>query len=303
MSSADFTRAREMVDEHKIEYGVLRPPLRHDVNRGVILDENNAELNFDKLGVCYLHEHIKTIPYADFSDMYYTNDLGRICTAVNAQIKQPLVTAKYDGKIVGVMTEYHPVPHAVILNTVDNYELVNMFTSPYINRQVFGFNLALESTSIDDTTGRPSVVVSLRIVNGHSGHVAFKLSPYVSVSNFEWVGSQQQFRSRHFASTDVGAIYDRIRLNLGAVRSMAILSTLSEMTSSFAVSVIHTHFAERKLQMTRNQLQILAFVESDPTVSTGLDIMTNIGVFSGDKGQGAAVNGLLKPLLDRVFNK
>ena len=123
-----------------------------------------------------------------------------------------MVAALYEGAIVGLMSNYVPVPHKELLDMIKDAGLADRII--HWNLSVTGLRVDISLRSAVEET-RNKLIAALSIDNGHSGHYALRYRAAVRVDDFEWrlplSGKRRHLSKVHLAVANFSASLDQVQ--------------------------------------------------------------------------------------------
>ena len=255
-----------------------------DQDRPIFHFANDVDFPMLEIGAGYLHERFKATPYSAFTKLFRDAKFEFMST-YTTQSADVMVAALYEGAIVGLMSNYVPVPHKELLDMIKDAGLADRII--HWNLSVTGLRVDISLRSAVEET-RNKLIAALSIDNGHSGHYALRYRAAVRVDDFEWrlplSGKRRHLSKVHLAVANFSASLDQ-------VQDLRIEDKLKAMTmgevDAILVGVVTTVRQERLVIQVR-----------DTKPANASEFVASMGVYASTLGYSSAVHGLLNPILD-----
>lgn len=281
---------REATDKAKIGIAVVQFPMTFTGKDGdlpVFKFGNGVNLPLTELGAGYISERFRQNTYAActrlFRDEKY-DELAALTGTQYVETSKKFIAAYYQGAIVGLMSNYRPVPHSELLDKVQDAGLADILYSWRLDQQELRLYLSLRSKKSWGS------LVHFRISNGHSGHSALKYYATVKVDNYEW-GMPLTIKRRHLSRVNLA-----VESITGALEEIQALK-IEDRLSHTSMKVVRDFFTGR--EMTVRQEGLLLQIYDTKPAHAG-EFVASMGVYASTVGYSSAVHGLLNPLIDSI---
>lgn len=249
---------------------------------------NGVQFPMRELGAGYLHERFKHVPYADLTRMLRNRRYDELA-AITAQSTLKLVAALYHGAIVGLMSHYVPVPHARLLDIVESANLGDDIRRWHLTETGLRLDIMVRAAGVQPE-GSGKLLTALSISNGHSGHYALRYRLVVRVDDYEW-SIPLTTRRRHLSK--VGIALDQIKIAAKDVEDIRMEDRLRATPIDEVKNIIGT--ISTTVRQERLVMQVL---DTNPT--NAAEFIASMGVYASTVGYGAAVRGLIDPILNKI---
>lgn len=301
-SNAKFNDLRKQVGDVKISHVAVKLPIKH-LGKGEFEFADGTRTRMTIIGAGYWHERIKDVPYRWWTSAARDSQWGKIADKINANAaiftKDKYIVAMVDGKMVGIMANYQAVDHAALLDQLQGLGLDKDLAWGELDETKL--TAVVRVDGVGDDVASPDLLVGLKVVNGHSGHVALRFFVYAQVGAYEFMQALGEGatggRARHL--TTVGKVVSNLELAAKAAAELKLIDRLSAISVGMARATIASNFAPNGPQkLTLRQERMLAEVDDDKSIATALDLVVRLGQFSSTRGYGAAVSGLVDPVIE-----
>lgn len=286
------------VSEINLRYEVVSFPIKH-VGGGEFQHSTTSLggtfFKFTVDGAGYLSERNTEFKYAQFTALVREerwDELELLANKAILPIKgagKGLIFALVDDAVVGILRHYNVVKHEDLIQAVADAHLQHDVIAFALTQQFMSFDI-LSSVVGDEYE---SFSVALRILNGHSGHVALRYQLLVKSKGFEYT-KPLYGRSRHLSK-----VQDTVKVLSEALDQVAdekLDVRLRNMSDLALVSLIRT-LVPTTTARQEGLLQLLDHSECE----TGLDVVILLGQYASTRGYASAVDRMLTPVIDHLL--
>lgn len=250
---------------------------------------NGVEYQVAELGAGYLSERFKQNKYAACTKLYRDELFADLAGLTSQADDQTYQAAFYDDAIVGIMSNYNPVPHVELLDLVESSGLADQIA--WWNLHPTGLEIGIRINAVATKSG---LMAALRIENGHSGHYALKYGATVRVNDYEWTAPLGGKR-RHLSKVQLAV--SQLTAAMEQVSDMKMEDRLKVMTISEALAII----VKEVDQTVRQERLLMTVMDTKPTNAS--ELVATLGVYASTVGYSAAVHGLLDPVLEAAAGR
>jgi hypothetical protein len=222
-------------------------------------------------------------------------------------IKKPIVALVYDGEIVGIVYDrYDFMSNDRVVEQVEYNGLDNNLHHWLLDEEKLDLHFRVDGTD--------GFITAIRVRNGHAGYHSFNYRVLVSSKDFEYIVPK-----KHFGKFDSEKNYQEVsQRNRHLSR---VEETFAEMKSLFEQAG-ELNLIERLKEIDCNRLRVmLDRLVEEPTerqdeilgwatkfaakgaIKNGLDLVNHVSGYMANRGYKSAVNGLLTPLFNELFEK
>jgi hypothetical protein len=287
-----FTQLQNDVKNTPIEHPTVTLPIKH-LGRGNFEFANGVKCRMTVEGAGYFSERIRTVPYAWWTNAARNSYWDQIEKKINANLdkftRDKYVAAIFDGKLVGIMANYNPIPHAKLLEAIKSAKLDSEVR--YGDLSETEMNVVIDIKTLNDVEGDEALLVGLRITNGHSGHSALRYNLYLRSGGYDWSdGSFMSGRARHLSKVD--ALVGEMKTSFDLATEVKLVDRLRAVSASMVWSTLDAALPKK----TMRQERMIANLQSMSDVQTALDIVMTLGRQAGVRGNLSAVAGIVDPI-------
>jgi len=283
---------RDQVNKSKIGVAIVQFPMtfigkEEGTDLPIFKFGNGVNLPMTELGAGYISERFRQNTYAVCTRLFRDEKFEELAALTGSQYNpesKKYVAAFFNGAIVGIMSNYRPVPHGELLDKIQNAGLEDILSGWYLNQQELRVYLRLASTKSSGS------LVYFRISNGHSGHSALKYYATIKVDNYEW-GMPLTIRRRHLSRVNLAM--ESIKGALAEIQSLKIEDRLV----STKIKAVRDFFAGREMTV-RQEALLLQVLDTKPANAS--EFVASMGVYASTVGYSSAVHGLLDPLVESI---
>ena len=288
-----FNEMMAVINEstERIAYYQVTFPMQH-IGNGVFRFANGVELPFDAEGAGYMSERLPQTRYARWTAAWRDEDYAWMAEQTERNIKRldgEYIAATFDGKIQGVMSNYKPVSHTVILRNIIDTGNQQHVESYYLNDKELGVYIRIMSADNED------VVVGLKVLNGHSGHSALRHRMYVRSGAYQASHQIVASRNRHLSTVQDGV--EAIENAFEAIEEIRVVDKLDNWEVNSAIDYI-----SRELKNTSaRQQELLLIASNDPDVATALDMVAVFGSYAQTRGYKTGASKMIDLLVKKAL--
>lgn len=260
-------------------------------------DAAGTEFRFSQKGFEYFRYHDRTgISHAQISQLLIDGNMQAFAdfTTNAMRFGGKFTAAIYKGSVVGFMKNYHPVDSRDIAAKIREAGLAMHVVRTSVSNVAATIDINVAKAT---TTNGHEVLAAIRIVNGHSGHVAMGYQTVISVGGFELSRRYDSRVRRHLSQ--VSQVVDGLNEAMDETVDAKLLDRLQAMSFSDAMTAITNAITQTEKQA--NLLGSCVAKHVDGELLTGLDLFTEISGWVGTHGYRHAVTTMLQPLADKVL--
>lgn len=239
-----------------------------------------------------------------------------VTTMKNAGIDKPIYAIIVNGVLRGIPTKnFDFFDNELILKQIEENALANTISSWNIGNEKFEVCFKVKSGQQND-----GVLLSVCLTNGHAGFDALKLDTILRNNQYEYVIPKNFFadeitedeekpkkdvftqRNRHMGWIE--QVFKSIMELLDRVGELNFVQSLQGMKSLAFIKEIHRSVPQEIIDEKRVN-EIIHFVtqQAGTRLKTGFDVFMEISNYSSTRGYSAAVDKILDPTLDRLFEQ
>lgn len=295
-ASAELERLEDNVKAANIEYKPIVFPMTW-LGGPDFQDAAGTEFRFRRLGFEYFRYHDrKGISHAQITQLIADGNMQAFAdfTTNAMRFGGKFTAAIYQGTVVGFMKNYKPVDTLDLIENIRKANLGGHVTRTSIDQVKAAIDIKVASAT---TTSGMDVLAAIRVVNGHSGHVAMGYQTVLSVGGFELTRRYDSRVRRHLSQ--VSHVVDGLKDAMDETTDAKLLDRLQAMSFSDALVAITSVITQTEKQA--NLLGAAVAKHMDGQIVNGLDLFTEISQWVNVHGYRHAVSTLLQPLADKVL--
>jgi hypothetical protein len=302
---------RDMITATHIAYPFLEFPVRHIGGQiisdgqkhplGTFMSSNGQIFTWHISGVCYVAERNVRYAYSDFSKPFRQGKYDELAALVNQAMDElrgargnRYVGAMYNGQVVGILRQYNPVFHSDLLQLIEDAGLASSVVRGSLDAEKMVVDLDVRVEGRDDVIDQDGLHVGIRVVNGHSGHIALHYRLLIKARSFEYTKPLRK-RARHMAG--VTEIKNALEDALCDVAAMKVDQQLLALDVPECLRLMRS----LTVPLSARQESLLHLAEH-AELHTALDVVLLFGQYGQTRGQGNAVNGLITPLIEYLLD-
>lgn len=272
-----------------IRYTTISFPMKH-VEDGTFEFANGEILKFSELGAGYLSEKVRTTSYATFTELFREEKYDEIANIVNANLsifKPVYQVALFDDEIVGIMSNYNPVSHQSLLETIEKAGLSANLTTWSSCQTHMDFYVLVGARS------RNGLLVYLKIRNGHSGHYALNYNLVLKADGYEWKQPATYLKRRRHLSK-VQEVVDALKEAMDQCETVKLDDALMAEPVEKTID-----WWRSNVTLTVRQEHLIDACKAGKPANT-LELIVILGQYASTPGYHNAVSCLIDPLLNKI---
>lgn len=290
------------IAEANIEHFAFNFPIRCYSEDGVFVETNDNRFSFDTYGLDYVAYRLGGSNQL-YRELWMNAQYEELAAKMNSHWKtlpdkkrdRTLIAATVDGTLVGLMTNYTEVKHSEIVAQIEKNGLSGSMTNAILDLLCLRIWLRIEDPVEDERH-----LVSLKIVNGHSGHVAFGYSATFKTGAFEFDFPMSD-RVRHLTST--GKLLENMATLLESAREMQITETLRNTPANPNVMNLINGEFDKPTQKQQDLLLQMNQNIFDGKLENALEIAVWLGQFTEKRGYKVAASQMLGLMMNNFIEE
>lgn len=274
------------LDDVKIEVVPVKFPMMFsgldDSDIPLFKFANGSTHALSELGAGYLSERFSKFKYAHCTKAWRDEQWQELEDITHsAQTNKIYQAATINNAIVGIMSNYNPVSHEDVLDTIK---------AAGLDSKIVNWDLNLTGIEIEiEVYHYKSARVTLQINNGHSGHYGLKYSLVMRFGSYAWVNtliSQKHLSNIFIGVNELISVYNDIRF----------METEESLKN---ISMTEVNLIIEGIQKTSRQQRMLNIVMGT-NPKNAFDFIVSMSEYASTVGYASAVNKLLNPIMKEV---
>ena len=225
-------------------------------------------------------------------------------------VDKPVYAVCVNGELRGITTKnFDFFDNKLIIEQIRENALGDSITSWHIDQEAFDVCFKVKSK-----VGNDGTLISVCLTNGHAGFDALRLDTRVNNGKYAYVVPKSFFekgdeetsekpfvqRNRHMGWIE--QVFGSLVELLERVGELNFNESLKAMTALQFIVEIHKSVSADVLSEKRTA-EIMTWTSGNAgkQLKTGFDVFADICNWAGTRGYGAAVDKILNPTLDRIF--
>lgn len=286
-----FHELNAQLESVDIKHFSLRFPIVH-IGDGVFTEPHEISFRFSTFGLDYTA--YRTGGDAKlYRELWFDGRYDELAAKINehwSTVRHPnreLVAATVDGNLVGLMTNYNEIDHKTLTDKIESislHEFVSRFDLDMLCLRIW------MNVDVGDKH-----LVSFKVTNGHSGHVAFGYTTSFKTGEFEF-DIPLKAKTRHLKT--VGETLDNLNALFEAAKEMQI----TEVMRSISRLTVGTYLDHEFKTSTSPKIQeLLESLVQNKEIDNMLETVVWLGEWTSKRGYKVAASTMIAKLMQNFL--